>query len=119
MTCENWTILGLHVYHSLKVSVRQFCEAISLVLNAILLDNSIIVGEFNRNWLIETERRPLFNLQLRDKGYKQLIKTYTTDNKTAILITYIQTYPNWISKQVYWKNVLQKTEQFELHFMTH
>ena len=84
MTCENWTILGLHVYHSLKVSVRQFCEAISLVLNAILLDNSIIVGEFNRNWLIETERRPLFNLQLRDKGYKQLISTYTTDNKTAI-----------------------------------
>ena len=68
MTCENWTILGIHVYHSLKVSVRQLCEAISLVLNAILLDNSIIVGEFNRNWLIETERRPLFNLQLRDKG---------------------------------------------------
>ena len=84
MTCENWTILGIHVYHSLKVSVRQLCEAISLVLNAILLDNSIIVGEFNRNWLIETERRPLFNLQLRDKGYKQLISTYTTDNKTAI-----------------------------------
>ena len=84
MTCENWTILGIHVYHSLKVSVRQLCEAISLVLNAILLDNSIIVGEFNRNWLIETERRALFNLQLRDKGYKQLISTYTTDNKTAI-----------------------------------
>ena len=84
MTCENWTILGIHVYHSLKVSVRQLCEAISLVLNAILLDNSIIVGEFNRNWLIETERRPLFNLQLRDKGYKQLISTYTTDNKTVI-----------------------------------
>ena len=81
MTHENWTILGKRVYHSLKVSVRQFCEAI---LNAILLDNSIIVGEFNRNWLIETERRPLFNLQLRDKGYKQLISTYTTDNKTAI-----------------------------------
>ena len=31
MTCENWTILGIHVYHSLKVSVRQLCEAISLV----------------------------------------------------------------------------------------
>ena len=26
----------------------------------------------------------MFNLQLRDKGYKQLISTYTTDNKTAI-----------------------------------
>lgn len=28
---ENWTILGIHVYYSLKVSVRQLCEAISLV----------------------------------------------------------------------------------------
>ena len=109
MTCENWTILGIHVYHSLKVLVRQLCEAISLVLNALLLDNSIIVGEFNRNWLIETERRPLFNLQLRDKGYKQLISTYTTDNKTAI--DHIYTNISQLDFQAgVLKNVLQKTE---------
>ena len=75
MTCENWTILG--IYHSPMVSVRQLCEAISEVLNTVLLDNSIIVADFNINWLIETERRPLYNLVVRDKGYKKLISTCT------------------------------------------
>ena len=60
MTCENWTIMG--IYRSPKVSVSQLCEAISEVLNTILNDNSIIVGDFNINWLIETERRPLYKI---------------------------------------------------------
>ena len=77
-THENWTILG--IYRSPMVSVRQLFEAISEVLKTILLDNSIIIGDFNTNWLIETVRRPLYNLVVRDKGYKQLISTYTTDN---------------------------------------
>ena len=59
------------------VSVRQLCEAISEVLNTVLLDNSIIVGDFNINWPIETERRPLYNLLVSDKGCKQLISTCT------------------------------------------
>ena len=82
MTCENWTILGM--YRSPNVPVRQLCEAISEVLNTVLLDNSIIVGDCNVNWLIETERRPLYNLLVRDKGYKQLISTCTTNHNTAI-----------------------------------
>ena len=53
MTCENWTILG--IYRSPKISVRELCEAISEVLNTILLDNTIIIGDFTVNWLIERE----------------------------------------------------------------
>ena len=79
----------------------QPCEAISEVINTILLDNSIIVGNFNINWLIETERRPLYNLLVREKGYKQLISTLTTDNKIAIDYIYTFTYPTWMSKQVF------------------
>ena len=45
---------------------------------------SLILGDFNINWLVETERRPLYNLLVRDNGYKQLISSYTTDNKTLI-----------------------------------
>lgn len=64
---------------------RQLCEAISEVLNAIILNSTcIIAGDLNINWLIETERRPLYNLLVRDKGYKQLISTCTTDHNTAI-----------------------------------
>ena len=44
----------------------------------------IILGDLNINWLVETERGPLFNLLVRDKHYKQLISTYTTDSKTLI-----------------------------------
>ena len=99
MTGENWTILG--IYRSPKVSMGQPCEAISEVINTILLDNSIIVGDFNINWLIETERRPLYNLLVRDKGYKQLISTRTTDDKTAIDYIYTFINPTWMSKQVF------------------
>ena len=79
---EDWTILG--IYRSPKVPVRQLCEAITEVLNSISPDNNIIAGDFNINWLSETERTPLYNLLVRDKHYKQLISTHTTDNKTVI-----------------------------------
>ena len=64
--------------------VRQLCEAITEVLNNISPNNNIIIGVFNLNWLVETDRKPLYNLLVRDKHHKQLISTYTTDNKTVI-----------------------------------
>ena len=39
---------------------------------------------FTLNWLLKTDRRPMYNLLIRDKHYKQLISTYTTDNNTVI-----------------------------------
>ena len=79
---EDWTILG--IYCSPKVPVRQLCQAISEVLNSISQNKIIIVGDFNINWLIETERRPLHNLLVRNKHYKQWISSYTTDHKTVL-----------------------------------
>ena len=79
----------------------QPCEAISEVINTNSLDNNIVVGDFKINWLIETERRPLYNLLARDEGYKQLISTHTTDDKTAIDYIYTFIYPTWMSKQVF------------------
>ena len=72
------------MYSSPKVSVRQLCEALTEVLNIISPHNNIILGDFNINWLADTERRPLYNLLVRDKNDKQLISTYTIDNKTLI-----------------------------------
>ena len=87
------TIVG--IYRSPKVPVTQLCQAITETLNSITPDdNVIILGDFNINWLGETERTPLFNLLVRDKHYKQLISTYTTDNKTLIdhIYTNIKSY---------------------------
>ena len=89
----DWTIVG--IYRSPKVPVRQLCQAIVETLNSITPDNNIIIlGDFNINRLVETERRPLFNLLVRDKHYKQLISTYTTHNKTLIdhIYTNIKSY---------------------------
>ena len=79
---EDWIIIG--IYHSPNVPVRQLYEAITEVLNNISPDNNNITGDFNINWLVETDRRPLYNLLVRDNHYKQFISTYTTDNNTVI-----------------------------------
>ena len=47
-------------------------------------EESVIIGDFNVNWLSETDRRPLYNAMVRDNSYVQLISDYTTDNKTLI-----------------------------------
>ena len=90
----DWTIIG--IYRSPKVPVTQLCQAIAETLNSITPDdNVIILGDFNINWLVETERTPLFNLLVRDKHYKQLISTYTTDNKTLIDHIYTNIKSHW------------------------
>ena len=48
------------------------------------MTTALFLGDFNIHWLIETERKPLYNLIVKDKGYKQVISTCTTDNKTVI-----------------------------------
>ena len=42
------------------------------------------LGDFNINWFVEIEKRPLYNLLVRDKHYKQLISTSTTDSRMVI-----------------------------------
>ena len=72
----DWTIIG--IYRSPKVPVRQLYLAIAEMLSSIRPENNIIIlGDFNINWLVETERRPLCNLLVRDKHYKQLISTFS------------------------------------------
>ena len=71
---DDWAILG--IYRSPKMPVRQLCQEITEVLNSISPENIIVLGDFNVNWLIDTEKRPLYNIQL--------ISTYTTDSKTVI-----------------------------------
>ena len=81
-SCKGYTIVA--IYRSPKVPVRQLCEAISKIFAIISTENSIIVGDFNINWLNDTEKRPLYNILIRDQHYQQMISTYTTDKKTLI-----------------------------------
>ena len=73
------------------MSVRQLCEAITDLFSTISPDNNIIVGDFNINWFVEIEKRPLYNLLVRDKHFKKLTSTCTTDSRTVIDHIYTNT----------------------------
>ena len=42
-------------------------EAITEVLNGISPENIIVLGDFNVNWPIDREERPLYNLLVNNK----------------------------------------------------
>ena len=74
----------ISVYRSLAVPVQQLCYALNEVLSLSCSQFNIFIGDFNINWLDESNRRPLYNLFVNCNNYRQLISTYTTDNQTTI-----------------------------------
>jgi hypothetical protein len=72
------------VYRSPKVPIRNLCSALTNILQQHTSSQNIVIGDFNVNWLINTERQPLYNVMVRDDGYRQLICDVTTDNHTLI-----------------------------------
>ena len=79
---EDWTIIG--VYRSPQISTRNLCMALSNVLTEHGAGKTIIMGDFNVNWMAEDERRPLYSLMIEDNGYQQLVPSCTTDSNTLI-----------------------------------
>ena len=71
------------VYRSPQVPLGQRCSALQHIVDQTS-NNNIFIGDFNVNWLVEMERQSLYNVMLRDNGYRQLIDNPTTDNNTVI-----------------------------------
>ena len=80
------TIIGVYIYRSPKVPITQFCiNALREVLSHLTTQYSVFIGDFNLNWVNETDKVPLYNLFITEHiNYRQLVSLYTTDNKTAI-----------------------------------
>jgi len=74
----------ISVYRSPRTPVTQLCSTLSKLLTTLSTKINIFIGDFNINWLSETQRVPLYNLFIRDYNYRQLVSCYTTDNKTCI-----------------------------------
>jgi len=81
-TLPNVTITA--IYRSPKISLTLLCRSLIQVLDSISSQYNIIIGDSNVNWMNEIERRPLYNLLVTERNYKQLISHYTTDNRTII-----------------------------------
>ena len=95
-TCLNLTIIG--VYRSPKVPISQLCSALRDVVCDDASEESVIIREFNGNWLCETDR-PLYVMIIYN-SYVQLISDYTTDNKTLIDHIYCKTTPQSVNSGI-------------------
>ena len=75
------------VYRSPSVSIREASGAIEETFNSLPAQFNIFMGAFNVNWLSDSLRTPLYNLFIRDNGYRQLVFC----SNTVILVLTIHT----------------------------
>lgn len=66
------------IYKSPSVLIRETCDAMKETLNPLPTQVNIFV--FNVNWLRDSQRTPLYNIFIRDNGYRQLVSCSITDN---------------------------------------
>ena len=78
----NLTIIGL--YRSPSIALSRLLSALRTILDEDSSSQNIFIGDFNINWMAETDRQSLYNLMLRENDYRQLISSFTTDNRTLI-----------------------------------
>ena len=78
------TVVGIYRSPTCTVPVGQFCSAIRSLLVSLTTTFIIFIGDFNVNWLNVSQRKPLYNWFVRDKGYKQQLTCSTTEKNTCI-----------------------------------
>ena len=64
--------------------MRDLCSTLANILDEHTSLRNIVIGDFNVNWLVNSERQLLYNVMVRDNNYRQLIIDVTTDNNTLI-----------------------------------
>ncbi len=76
------TIIGL--YRSPKIAVSHLLDALHIIRDENSSSQNLIFGDFNVNWMIESERQSLYNLMVIENSYRQIISGFATDNGTLI-----------------------------------
>ena len=72
------------MYRSPSIALSRLLSALRTILDEDSSSQNIFIGDFNINWMAETDRQSLYNLMLRENDYRQLISSFTTDNRTLI-----------------------------------
>ena len=85
--CSNIHVVGIYRSKS-KVVFSKLIEALEHLHRTILSEPQtpvIILGDFNVNFMeVTSQQKALVEYMIKQKGYTQLIKQYTTDYKTQI-----------------------------------
>jgi hypothetical protein len=72
------------VYRSPSIAISRLLSSLRSVLDEDSSAQNIIIGDFNVNWMVESDRQSLYNLMVVQNHYRQLITGFTTDNRTLI-----------------------------------
>ncbi|CAB4032889.1 Hypothetical predicted protein [Paramuricea clavata] len=89
------TVFGL--YRSPSIALSRLLAALRTIHDENLSAQIIVIGDFNVNWMVESERQSLYNFMVLENSYRQMISSFTTDNRT--LIDYI--YTNLIENEIH------------------
>jgi hypothetical protein len=84
----NLTIIGL--YRSPSIALSRLLCALRTIHDEDSSSQNIIIGDFNVNWMVESDRQSLYNLMVIENNYSELITDFTIDNKTFIDHVYTQ-----------------------------
>ena len=82
MILPHVTVIG--IYRPPGISIGDLCSALRREIQLVSSQYAVFIGDFNVNWFNESQRRPIYDLFISQSNYKQLVKEYTTDNKTCI-----------------------------------
>ena len=74
------TIIGL--YRSPKIALLRLLSALCTIWDENSSSKNLVIGDFNVNWMVESERQSLYNLMIIENNYIQVISNCTTDNGT-------------------------------------
>ncbi len=80
--CPNLTMIGL--YRSPKITISRLLDALRIIRDENSSSQNLVIGDFNVNWMVESERQSLYNLMVVENSYRQIISGFTTDNGTLI-----------------------------------
>ncbi len=84
--CPDLTIIGL--YRSPKIAISRLLDALRIIRNENSSSQNLVIGDFNVNWMVKSERQSLYNLMVVENSYRQIIsihagllETYFSDHK--------------------------------------
>ena len=75
-------IIGL--YRSPQIALSRLLDALRIIRDENSSSQNLVIGDFNVNWMVESERQSLYNLMVVENSYRQIISGSTTDNGTLI-----------------------------------
>ncbi len=85
------------IVRSPQIVLSHLLDALRIIRDENSSSQNLVIGDFNVNWMVESERQSLYNLMVIENSYRQIISGFTSDNGT--LIDHL--YTDLIEEEIY------------------